>query len=78
MEYGPSWEANSHSTGQEIYHLLSKLEVHYRVNKIMLFSRILCSKLPYTLTHSRTRLSFNFQLIHVSVWCESGFTLCGR
>jgi hypothetical protein len=34
MEQSPSWEANSHSAGQEIPHLLWNPKVHYSVQNI--------------------------------------------
>jgi len=33
VQQGPSWEAVSHSAGQEIPHLLQNRKVHYRVQK---------------------------------------------
>jgi len=33
MEESPRWQVDSHSTGQEISHLLWNIEVHYRVHK---------------------------------------------
>jgi len=33
MEQSPSWEANSHLTGQEIPRFLYDPKVHYRVHK---------------------------------------------
>jgi len=33
MEQSPSWKANSHSTGQEIYRLSWNLKTYYLVRK---------------------------------------------
>jgi len=35
MKQSPCWESNSHSTSQEIPHLLWKMMVHYCVHKIL-------------------------------------------
>jgi hypothetical protein len=41
MEQSLPWEANSHSAGQDVPHLLWKLEVHYHVQKGLLLIPIL-------------------------------------
>jgi len=46
MEQSPSWEANSHSSSQEIPHLLWDMKVHYRVCKSPPLARILSQMHP--------------------------------
>jgi len=55
MEQSPSWEANSHSTSQEIPHLLWNPKIHYSVQKTP----------PLVLMLRKTNLVHTFHLVSV-------------
>jgi hypothetical protein len=55
MKKGPSWEADSYLTGQEIPRNLWKLKVHYRVHKNLIFVLVLIQIDPI---HPLTSYSF--------------------